>query len=353
MAPVLKALLEFLRIIAIARDFIKRFPSRGASLLAFLGRKLRHFWLGNFRRPRPVERSFPRTEGSSSSVSGSPAVVREYVVAASNVPPSASHPSPHGRGTEEQPATVGGVRHPPALDTLTADYPHALNRPHLLGERGVVNRSSGNLSVVSIQSRASDRLSIITNSRESIRAPHGQPSRLPRAPHHQFGRGPNPSRSRERGSRPPSPTGSTRPHSPARSPSILLHPTYGDGRVSPVVQPEASSSHTHHPRSHPHRFRTRRRSTTSVILGVQTPSTESLSITHSGNLPQKTDEPFAIDSPTIHSSPYSSVADLTPPRSPTSSNHQSMVYDIEVPDGRTVELFNSEQIPRYTKNATM
>ena len=342
MAPVLKALLELLRIIAIARDFIKRFPSRGASLLAFLGRKLRHFWLGVFRRPRPVERSFPRTEGSSSSVSGSPAVVREYVVAASYVPPSASHPGPHGRGTEGQPATVGGVRHPPALDTLTADYPHALNRSHLLGERGVVNRSSGNLSVASIQSRASDRLSIITNSGESIRAPHGQPSRLPRAPHRQFGRGPDPSRSRERPSRPSSPTGTTRP------PSILLHPTHEDGRVSPVVRHEASSSYAHQLPSHPQRIRTRRRSTTSVILGVQTPSTESLSITHSSNLPQKTDEPFAIDSPT-----NSSVVDLTPPRSPTSSNHPSMDYGLRVPDGRSVELVNSEQIPRYSKNATM
>jgi hypothetical protein len=348
MAPVLKALLEFLRIIAIARDFIKRFPSRGASLLAFLGRKLRHFWLGNFRRPRPVERSFPRTEGSSSSVSGGSAVVREYVVAASYVPPSASHPNPHGRGTEGQPATVGGVRHPPVLDTLT---PHALN-PHLLGERGVVNRSSGNLSVISIQSRASDRLSIITNSRESIRAPHGQPSRLPRAPHRQFGRGPDPSRSRERATRPSSPTGTTRPHTPTHPPSNLLPPTHGDGRVSPVVQPEPSSSYTHQPRSHPHKIRIRRRgSTTSVILGVQTPSTESLSITHSSNLPQITDEPLAIDSPTVHSSPDSSVMDLTPPRSPTSSNHPTM--DCDIPDGRSVELINSEQIPRYTKNATM
>ena len=36
MAPVLKVL-EFLRI---ARDYIRRFPGRGTSLLAFLGRKL-------------------------------------------------------------------------------------------------------------------------------------------------------------------------------------------------------------------------------------------------------------------------------------------------------------------------
>jgi hypothetical protein len=71
------------------------------------------------------------------------------------------------------------------------------NPLHPLGERGLVNRSSESLSAASIQSRFSDSFSIITNSRDSIRATHPS-SRLPRATHRQFGRGPDPSRLIER-----------------------------------------------------------------------------------------------------------------------------------------------------------
>ena len=358
MAPVLE-FQEFLRILRFARNCIKRVPSRGraslASLLALLGRKLIICWRFWFGHPKSAERPSVGSQASSYSVSGDSAVVREHVIAASYVPAaSASNPSLHER-TDEQPGTVTqfvaqtASVHLPVLESLPVDDLHGHSPLHPLDGRSFVNRSSGNLSTISIESRASDRFSIITNSRESIRAPHGQPSRLPRAPHRQLGRGPDPSRSRERATRPSSPTGTTRPHTPTYPPSILLHPTHGDGRVCPVFQPEPSTSYTHQPPSHPHKIRTRRRGpTTSVILASQTPSTESLSITHSSDLPQETDEPFAIDSPT-----NSSVVDPTPPRSPTSSDHSSMDYGLRVPDGRSVELVNSEQIPRYSKNATM
>lgn len=73
MASVLKVL-EFLRITRIARDYIRRFPGRGASLLAFFGRKLNtawcRFWLRIFGHPKPGERRFIGSEASSYSVSG-------------------------------------------------------------------------------------------------------------------------------------------------------------------------------------------------------------------------------------------------------------------------------------------
>ncbi|KAF8481756.1 hypothetical protein DFH94DRAFT_406954 [Russula ochroleuca] len=188
MAPVLKVLLEFLRIVRvlvrIARDYIKCFPRRGASLLALLGRKL-NMWSvwpgksGSFGCLRPTEPPFPGTKASSYSVSGGLGAVREYVVAASSVPASASHPSLHEH-TERQPAAITqtvGV-HPPV--------PNRADSPHPLGGRSLDNRSFGNLSAVSIQSRASDRLSIMINLRESTRAPLGQPSRRLRAPTHPY-----------------------------------------------------------------------------------------------------------------------------------------------------------------------
>jgi hypothetical protein len=288
MVPVLKVL-EFLRILGIARDCIKRLPGRGASLLAFLGRRLNtwyRFWLGNFGdfgRYKLPERRIPGTEASSYSVSGGSAVVREYVVAASSVPAWASLPSLHEQErTESQLAQTVDV-HPPVPTSIIVDYPHTPNPLYAIGGTSLGDRSSGNLSAFSIQSRASDRFSFITNSLESIRTTHGQPSRYPRATHRQFGRGPGPARSKERLSRPSSPT--TRPHT-------LTHPT------------------------HPLR------------LGINTtlPSTHGTSSSHDG----------------------------PPLGSPTPSNHRyHSALDFILPEGRFVQLINSDQISRYAKVATM
>ena len=339
MAPVLLKVLEFLRIIRIAT---KRFPGRGCSILASLGRKLTQwwrFWLGKFGRPKPAVRPFRGTEASSYSVSDASAVVSEYhvvQVAASHVPASASRSSLHDR-TQVQPATLGVHLPVPAI---SVDPPHVHHPLHPLG---ILNRSTA-----SIQSRASDRLSIITNSRESIRPPLGQPSRLPRGTHRQFGRGPDPSRSRERATRPTTPA--TRPNTPHRPPSVrtnLSSPAPGDGRVSPVLQSPASSF-THQPWSAPsmhERGRTRRESTM-MAVDIENPSTDSLP-TSSTNPPQITDEPLAIDTSTARLS-FNSTANLsTEPGSPSSTPL------ILVPEGRFVQLINSEQIPRYEKNATM
>ena len=362
MALFLNALLEILRILRFARDYIKRFPGRGASLWALLGRKLTALWrfwcgkLGSYGGRKPAKRPVVGTQASSSShsVSGGSTVVGGYVVAASEVPQSASHPNLHERTDGQQPQQqqqlLPTIVHPAGThDTLSVGH-------HPLGTRGHVNRSSGNLSAASFHS-ASDRFSIITTSRDSIRAPtQGQPSRLPRAAHRQFGRGPDPSRSRERLTRPNTP--STRPHTPPIPPHLhivtnLPSAPHGSGRVSPFVPPSASSIYTHQPLSPPTTAVRRRGSSTSYIVDVQYPSTESLPISSTTN-PPISEEPLAIEPTTAHPLPDSPVVhhhDEPVPGSPTSSNAPSMDYYL--PEGRFVQLINSDQIPRYTKDALM
>ena len=76
-----------------------------------------------------------------------------------------------------------------------------------------------------------------------------------------------------------------------------------DGIVNPVVQPSASSFHTHEPLSPPPmNDLCRRQSSTSVVVDDQNLSTDSLPTSSSTNLPRITDEPIAIDTATGHSS---------------------------------------------------
>ena len=74
----------------------------------------------------------------------------------------------------------------------------------------------------------------------------------------------------------------------------------------------------------------------------------------SANNPPITEEPHAIESATAHSSPDAPVGDHHDelvPGSPISSNGEAVDYFL--PDGRFVQLINSDQIPRYTKDALM
>lgn len=400
MAPIPKVL-EFLRIriIRFAWDCIKRFSGRRVTLLAFLGRKLIvwwHFWFGRYGRPKSAERPSLETKASSYSVSGGSAVVREHVIAASYVPASAIYPSLHKR-TEEQPETVAQIVGdlPPDLASTSVDNSHDHGSSHPFGGKSFVNRSSG---AISIQSRASERLSIISNSRHSLRAPHGQPSRLHRATrrssvnstgnlsvasiqsrasvsdvfsrstnsresiasplgreslqrrgtHRQFGRGPDLSRSRERATSPPTPM--TRPRTPIQLPRLEIittkvhFPPHGDGNVNPVVQSPEFSSYTHEPL---------RASSTSMVVDIQSPSSDSLPASSLTGPPPITDGLFSTDSD-IHLSPGSPAVDLydeSYPGLPTSSSDSTLDYFI--PEGRFVQLIHSEQIPRYEKNVTM
>jgi len=363
MSSILKALLQCLRILRLVREYIQKFPGRWSSLLAVLSRRLGLLWRcqdglgkpGNStsRGPKSSETPLFGTRASKYPVSHS-SISREYVIAASTVPESANYPSSQDRA-EIQPATAVPTPGIPLTtqDSLSVDNTHAINPPPPFDGRGLAHRSSGNLSAVSIQSRASDRFSVITTSRESIRAiPIGQPSRLSRAPHRQFGRGPDPSRSRDR-SRPNTPT--SRPRTPHQLPHLEVitsnapHFTHGDNEVGSVNQP-SPSSYTHEPLSPPSIRNNKKRSSTSLVFNVQNPSTDSLPISSTVNPPALTEEPFAIDSATAHSSPVITPADLHDEghiRSLTS------LTDYLLPEGRFVQLINSDQVPRYTKNVTM
>jgi hypothetical protein len=281
------------------------------------------------------------------------------VVAASSVPPSSSHSSLREHTDEQQLATVASVypigTHPSPViaSSLSVDHPHGSPQP--IGTSGL-NRSSGSLSAASSQSRASDRFSIITTSRDSIRATRGQPSRLPRATHRQFGRGPDPSRSRER----PPTRPSSRPNTPSNSSRLEIITTnlpsaaHETGRVSPLVPPSASSAHTHQPPSPPTSNEVRRRrSSTIFVVDIQNPSTESLPITPSTISQPITEEPLAMESTTalsLHDIAVVDQHDEPVPGSPTSSNAATLDT---VPDGRFVQLINSDQTPRYQRDALM
>ena len=340
-------LLDFLRIVRLTRDYIPRFPGRWASLLAVLGRKFSMLWCfglgksGTLQRPKPPERPLFGGRGSGCSVCGASAISGGYVVAASTVPESANYPNTQERAVR-QTATMAptvGISPPTHVSSHSVDHPHAPNLPRLSSGIILAHRSSGTLSTINTQSSGGDRSSVITNSGEEIRAPVG--------PRRQFGRRPDPSRSRDRLSKPASLTNALQPlHSEITDLPPLYH---GDRRVSPLVQP-SMTSHIHESLSLPPMDENRRNlSPTSVVFNVQNPSTESLplsSLTHPGQL---TEAPFAIETVTPHLSPVSTAAD---PHD-EASIHSLATLDSLLPEGRFVQLINSDQVPRYTKNITM
>jgi hypothetical protein len=363
MASILHVLLHFLRKLRFTRGSIHHYIKRWTSFLAFLGRRfgINYLWhdkkRGTSHKPTVAERSFSRTGGRLE--------LGEFVVAASHIPASASHPSLHDvvRATGP-PQTTTSRASPPASVRAEPQRDHAHPTTTTLGVGIYSNRSITNLSTLS---RASDRLSILqTHSRESLHAPVGQTTRFPRAPHRQFGRGPSASPSRERPSRSPSPPG--RAHQPSPTSRIYplprlevdtsnLHPTHVDSRNSPITPPTAVSHvHVHEPLSPPslHGHR-RRQSSTSVVVGIVTPSTESLPLSPLPNQHPLTDEPYTIGSPGDDPSPVADAPNAregSPQHSPIASS-PSAASDLELPEGRFLQLINSEQVPRYTKEVTV
>jgi len=368
MASLLKVILAFLRILRSAKDHtIKRFPGWWASFLAYLGRKLsgwrcsRPSRPGTSGKPKQTDPSSPGGGASSYSVAGGPACLSGYAVAAaaSAVPPSANRPSLER--TEWQPSTAPSSPSG-SLARLPVDQPRAPS-PNLapyMYEGSIANSSTGNLSNRSHAS-ASDRLSIITNSRESLRGSvrNGQSSQNPKATSRQFKHGPTPSKSRERLSPQPSSANlqkTTNSPPPRLEVVTTTGPTHAHADEeaispqSPAVAP-SPSSYTHESLS-PSADK-RRGSSTSVIFELQNPSTESVPIASVTQPPIFTQEPMAIDSdPPNHSSPVFSPPD----RLKTASQHSlatcSSTSDF-LPEGRILQLIHSDQIPRYTKNITM
>jgi hypothetical protein len=368
MASPLKVLLAFLRILRSAKDHaIERFPGWWASFLAYLGRKL-SVWRcsrpsrpGTFGKPKETDPSSPGGGASLSSVTGGSACLSGYAVAAaaSAVPPSANRPSLEP--TEWQPSTAPSSPSG-SLARLPVDQPRAPSpnlTPYLHGG-SIAYSSTGNLSTRSHAS-ASDRLSIITNSRESLRGSvrNGQSSRNPKATYRQFKHGPTPSQSRERLS--PKPSSANLQNTTNPPPRLEVVTTTGPTHAhadeeaispqSPAVAP-SPSSHTHESLSPP--ANKRRGSSTSVIFNVLNPSTDSLSVTSATQPPKFTEEPMTIDSdPPNHSSPVCSPSDRLKTASQHSLATSSSTADFFLPEGRFVQLIHSDQIPRYTKNITM
>jgi len=337
-------------------------------LSAYLSRKLSEWWrswlkkLGTHRNPKPANPSFPGGRGGSCLVSCSSARGCAARVAASTVPVSAGAANRQSReDAESQPETA--LPSSPIPVTLSVDPPWVpspnLNpRSHWVGERSPTNHSSENLSVQS----ASDSLSMISISRTPLPAPvqNDRPSQDPRATYSQFGPGPGASRSRGRSSRSPSPKPSLntaqRHYFDIVSTGMQIH-AHADRGISPTISPQIStdfpspSSRTREQLSPP-AIRRGAQSTTSIGWDIQNPSTESLPNTSLINAREFTEALTTVETSTH--SPRISLAD----RSETASQHSHTASSAPsdhfiLPEGRILQLINSNQIPRYAKNITV
>ena len=348
MASLLKVLLGFLRL---ARSYVPQFLGRLASLLATFGRKFRVllcFELGKLdilRRPKPPDLS----KASPYSASGTSAVLREYVVAASIVPGSAIYSNLQGRA-EWHPATTAPAGALSTTPQTPTNISHSANNaqpdPPPPSERGItIHPGSGYLGTVNTQSSSSGRFSVVRDSGDAI---HDQPLSLSTATHFQFGYLPDLSQSRDRIS-PPSPTNpppSTlyqlhRPESTDLPP--LVH---DDTNISPINRPSISFFTDESLGPRPMGANRRRGSSNSMVSNIQNVSTDLVPIPSSVYAPQVTAEPFDTDTPTAYSSPVSAAADLY---------GEALIQPLNnvLPEGRSLQLINSDQVPRYTKNITM
>ena len=346
MASSLRVLLDFLRIVRLTRDYIPRFPGRWASLLAVLGRKFSVLWCfglrksGTLQRPKPPERPLFRRKATACSLCGASVMSRGYVVAASTVPESANYPNTQERVVRQTATTTPpvGISPPTHVNSHSVDHPHAPYLPPLSNGIIPAHHSSGTLGTINTQGSGSARFSIITNSGEEMHAPV--------ASRGQFGRRQDPSRLRDGISKPVSLTNALQPlHSESTD---LPHLYHGDRRLSPIVQP-SMSSHIPQPLGLPPMDENRRNpSSTSVVFDVQNPSTESIPVssTHPGQL---TEAPFTIETVAPYLSPVTAAADPHD-EAPILS---IATLDNPLPEGRSVQLINSDQVPRYTKNLTM
>jgi len=378
MASLLRVLLEFLHRLRPAKDHIKRFLRRWTSLrvLAYLVRKMgewRFLWPnkpGTVGDPKPAEPSFPSDSAGSFSVSGGSGYlggIGGYAAATSTVPASANQPLDRERADLQSDSAPPNPMLSIYSEPLWAAGPSTTNRTVSAGSiqsrasdrfslhsAGSV-QSRANYSAGSVQSRASDRFSMISTSRTSLRSPAqndpSRPSRDPRATFRQFGRGPRTSRSRGRSSRSPSPKSflKTSQSDILDITSTGTH-TYADGVINPTIGPQgltdlpSSSSHTQGRPGRP-AIRPQKQRRIGIGWNIQDPSTESLRPT-AINAREITEEPMAMDT-SVHSSLHISPSD----RAETMAS--SATSALALPRRRFLQLINSDQIPRYTKNITM
>ncbi|KAH8987899.1 hypothetical protein EDB92DRAFT_1103053 [Lactarius akahatsu] len=350
MATLLILFLDFLRSLHFTRGFIRQSFRRWTLVLAFLGRRL-GVWRpwndgkrGMFRKAEQTERLFP--------VTGAHLHSKEYVIAASYAPgpASASHRSLHDPSASS--ATTTNQTPPAAPPTpINLTVEPRQDRAYLAsvfdtGTRS--NRSSANLSS---HSRTSDRLR--SHSRESLHAPVSQKTRFSRAPHRQFGRGPSPSPSREQ-SRSPSPADRVHQLPHLEIDITNLHPqAQVDSTNNPINLPSIAPP-AHAPLSPPSLHGQRRRlSSTSVVVGIVNPSTDSLPLSPSPDRPPLTEEPYTIASSTGSSSFISDALDSREGSPDPTASSSAATSNFDLPEGRVLQLIHSEQVPRYTKDATV
>jgi hypothetical protein len=340
MTSLLKTLLEFLRIFRFPTHFIKRCSGHWQWLWTFIFRRL-GLWRSRpenadtLRKPRPAERSeaFPCV-GTGGYVT---------VVAASTVPTSASLPDLRERAPRQlTTATPSAAITPPVqtISNLTAD--------RALSTYDVTLPASHSSASISIHSHASDRLSILTQSRESLRGPVGQPSRSPRGSYRQYGLGPKSVSSRERLSRSPTPSVHLAPHQQPPRPSPLQVDTTDElvGLNSPTSPTVLASpfSFTHDPLSpSADRGNHRRHSSGCVTVDIQNPSTESF--------PPRPSTPPR--SPTVHSSNILVATNMPKESRQVSPSPPPVISGVSPPDGREVVPINSYDVPRYMKDIKM
>ena len=345
MVSVLKVLLEFLRR---AGNYVLKFPGRRVSILAVLGCKLRVLWCFGLGKPDMLRRAKPPdlSKASTYSVSGTSAVLREHVVAASFVPGSAICQEPAEWQTAITAPALGNSLQTPTNVSHSVDHAHNYNPSPPSDRRIIAHLGSGDLSTIDTQSSGGDRFSVV---RDSANAIHDQLLRLSTATHFQFGHLPDPLQSGDRLSRPPSPI------NPPPSTLYQLHRSastdlpslaHGDTNVS-LINRSSISFFPYEPLGpRPIDGNHRRRSSASMVLNLQNLSNESVPISSSVYPPQVTAEPSDTDTATAYSSPDSTALDLH-------GEAPIQYLNNVLPEGRFVQLINSDQVPRYTKNITM
>lgn len=356
MASLPSIFLDILRILRSAKDYIKHFPRRWVLLLAYLSRKLsewRCMWLtkpGTFKNPQPAEPSpLGCRTGLSSALSGSISWSGD-AVAASMVPASASQ-STHERAVWHPATAPPSPTGSSARLSVDPTWVPSLNPTNQFARSSPAFHSTGNLSIQS----ASDRRSIITTSHQSLRSSrrNDRPLRAPRGTYRQFGPRPAPSLLGGRSSRSPSPM----PSPSTAQPRHLVVDTlaYAEGRIIPTISrpqsPTAFPSSTSHTQGQlgPPPSRRGRQRTTSIDVSVRSPSPESAPNASSISAQEFTGDPKSMDASPL-SSPLIIPADRLETASPTTSFATSNLF---LPDGRFIQLINSDQIPRYTKNDKM
>ncbi len=319
MASVLQVFLNFLCKLPCKLRFTRGFDrcfKSWAPFLAFLARRLgiwrpRNNGKGTFQRSDQAECSFPGIGARLDVVQDQH---QGHAVACSNIPASARHPSPLDATVavrQAQLANSSGATHP-APANLTANPQHGHPQAYPTSVFDAVIYSNRSCASFSIHSRASDRLSIIqSHSHESLHTPLGQPKGNPKAAHRQFGCGP--------------------------STDHLEVSSHSHASLRPT------GVHSHH----------KGQSSTSVVVGIESPSTESLPRSNLvGSLPLQ-EEPYSTGSPTVHSSPASNPPDLPELSIQLTPTATSSISDFDLPPGRYLQLIISEQVPRYTKSATV